>query len=350
MGKVTDVTNILTTGGLYTTEIRNQIIDNICQVFYCEPDDIDGLEPVQAGMTNIVLSFHYNGGKFIYRHPGLGSEILVDRGRETIMQKVVEEAGIDTTLVAMDVEEGWKIARYIEHYDFDYHNLNDMVRGVMLIRQLHEAPCRVRWNFDVIRKAEGIKARTDPAFYGQFEDFNTIRDSVYRLYHLSKTDGIRLCYTHGDARDVNFLINKDEIYLSDWEYGGYGDPGFDLGSYIAGGSHSVEDVERILFTYYRHSPSPEQRRHFYGYIAISGWFYMHWSMLKESKGQNPEPHKSRWFAYARDYSRMALEMYKAQSVDIASFPGYEGDLILKDTRTGVSVAPAVETMMVEKEE
>ena len=321
--------SIQTTGGLYTSEIQKKIIENICGVFFCNASDIRELEPVQAGMTNIVLSFRLRGGKYVYRHPGLGSEILVDRGRETIMQKVVEEAGIDTKLVAMDVEEGWKIARFIEHYDFDYHNLNDMVRGVMLLRRLHETPCHVRWNFDVIKKAEGIKAQIDHTQYGHFENFEDLRDRIYRLYHLAKNDGIKLCNTHGDARDVNFLINKDEIYLSDWEYGGYGDPGFDLGSYIAGGIHTVEDVNRILFTYFRHVPNPMQKRHFYAYIAISGWFYMHWSMLKESKGQNPEPHKSRWFGYAKEYSAMALQMYKDQGINIDSYDGYKGDLISK---------------------
>lgn len=143
---------IQTTGGLLTNEIKKNIITNICTVFNCKQTDIEELFPVQAGMTNIVLSFYLNGGKYVYRHPGLGSEILVDRGRETIMQKVVEDVGIDTTLVAMDVDSGWKIAKYIEHRDFDYHNMNDMVRGIMLLRTLHESPCKVRWNFDVIKK------------------------------------------------------------------------------------------------------------------------------------------------------------------------------------------------------
>lgn len=302
--------NIQTTGGLFTEEVRQTVLGNICKVFSCQEQDIEELTPVQAGMTNIVLSFRLNGGKYIYRHPGLGSDALVERGRETIMQKVVEDIGIDTTNIAMDVDEGWRIGRFVEHRDFDYHNLNDMVRAVMLFRTLHEAPCRVRWNFDVIKKAEGIKAQIAPEMYGHFEDFQALRDRIYKLAELAKTDGIKLCNIHGDARDVNFLINDEEIYLIDWEYGGYGDPGFDIGSYIAGGIHTVEEVDRILFTYYRRKPTPVQKRHFYAYIAISGWFYMHWSMLKESKGQDPEPHKTRWYNYAKEYSMMALEMYK----------------------------------------
>lgn len=302
--------DIQTTGGVFTEKIKQEIINKICTVFECSEADIEKLQPVQAGMTNIVLAFYINGGKYIYRHPGLGSDALVDRGRETIMQKVVEDLGIDTTLVAMDVEEGWRISKFVEHWNFDYHNLNDMVRAIMLLRQLHEAPCRVRWNFDVIKKAEEIKAQIKPESYGNFEDFEKIRERCYQLYDLTKTDGIRLCNVHGDARDVNFLINKEEIYLIDWEYGGYGDPGFDLGSYICGGDHSIEDIERILFTYYRRKPTEIQRRHFYGYIALTGWFYMHWTMLKESKGQAVGVNKKLWHHYANDFSRLALEMYR----------------------------------------
>lgn len=303
---------IQTTGGLLTEDGYKKICSTICCVFRCDREDIEDLKPVQAGMTNIVLSFKLNGGKYIFRHPGLGSDELVDRGRETVMQKVVEEAGIDTTLVAMDVEEGWRIGRYIEHRDFDYRNLNDMVRAVMLLRDLHSAPCRVRWEFDVIKKAEEIRERIPPECYGSFPDFDAIRDRIYRLDALTKSDGIQKCNVHGDARDVNFLINDEEIYLIDWEYGGYGDPGFDIGSYVCGGEHSVQDVERILFTYYRRRPTAVQRRHFYAYISICGWFYLHWTMLKEAKGQMVGHNKSLWYRYAKDWSKLALEMYSAE--------------------------------------
>lgn len=304
-----ELKDIQTTGGLFTEELRKNVVANICRVFYCSEDDIEELKPVQAGLTNIVLSFELNGGKYIYRHPGLGSEILVERGRETIMQKIVEDAGIDTTLIAMDVDEGWRIGRYIEHWDFDYKNLNDMVRAMMLFRRLHAAPCHVRWKFDVIEKAEGIKARIPPEKYGLFPDFDSIKERIYLLAKLAETDGIKKCNIHGDARDVNFLINKEEIHLIDWEYGGYGDPGFDIGTYVCGGQHTLADIDRILFTYYRHKPTEEQKRHFYAYIAISGWFFMHWTMLKLSKGQKVGILKEQWYHFANTLSLITLPLY-----------------------------------------
>ena len=304
---------VQTTGGVYTDDMRREIVENIAKVFECDEGDIRELAPVQEGMTNIVLSFKLNGGRFIYRHPGLGSDALVNRGREAIMQKIVEDIGIDTTLVAMDVEEGWRIGRFVDNDGFDYHNLNDMVRGVMLLRRLHDAPCKVRWNYDVIARAEGIKAQIPEGRYGGFPAFEEIRRRIYRLDELTKGDGVRRCSIHGDARDVNFLINKQEIHLIDWEYSGYGDPGFDIGSYVCGGDHSLEDIDRILFTYHRHAPSPEQKRHFYAYIAITGWFYMHWTMLKESKGQKVGVNKGLWYGYARTFSELALEMYEKEA-------------------------------------
>ncbi len=301
--------DVQTSGGLFTSQNRQVVVSNICRVFDCGENDIDELVPVQAGLTNVVLSFKLNGGKYVYRHPGLGSEILVERGRETIMQKIVEDAGIDTTLIAMDVDDGWRIGRFIEHYKFDYHNLNDMVRAVMLFRRLHSAPCHVRWNFDVIKKAESIRAQTDPEKYGLFPDFDIIRDRIYKLAELAEHDGIKKCNIHGDARDENFLINKEEIHLIDWEYGGYGDPGFDIGSYVCGGAHKLADIDRILFTYYRHKPTEIQKRHFYAYIAITGWFYMHWVMLKQSKGQAVGYLKEQWYHFAKNMSLVALPMY-----------------------------------------
>ena len=310
--------DVQTTGGLFTEESRKTVISNICSVFDCCENDIEELVPVQTGLTNVVLSFRLNGGKYVYRHPGLGSEILVERGRETIMQKIVEDAGIDTTLVAMDVDEGWRIGRFIEHWNYDYKNLNDMVRGVMLFRRLHSAPCHVRWNFDVIKKAENIKAQIEPEKYGHFPDFENIKNRIYKLAELAKTDGIKKCNIHGDARDENFLINKEEIHLIDWEYGEYGDPGFDIGSYVCGGQHTLADIDRILFTYFRRTPTEKQKRHFYAYIAITGWFFMHWTMLKLSKGQGVGILKEQWYHFAKNLSLIALPMYGIE-VDKAQY-------------------------------
>lgn len=301
--------DILTTGGAFTDSDKRVVLATICEVFSCTENEIKNLQPLQAGLTNVILSFKLRGGRFVYRQPGLGSDILIDRGRETIVQKVVEDIGVDATLVAMDVEQGWRIGKYIDHRPFKYDDLNDVVRGIMLLRKLHNAPCKVRWEFDVVKQAERIKSKIPPEKYGNFDGFGAIRQRCLRLYELAKNDGVAKCYIHGDARDENFLINDEEIYLIDWEYGGYGDPGFDIGSYVCGGKHTIEDIDRILRIYFRHSPTEKQRRHFFAYVAVTGYFFLHWTMLKESKGQHVGPLKQLWYHYAREISEYALTLY-----------------------------------------
>ncbi len=307
-------TSIQTTGGVIHQEDLEYIYQTICEVFNCNKEQIMNLQPIQRGLSNSVLTFELNGGKYVYRFPGLGSEILIDRGRESMIQSQANDARVDTTLVAMSVSKGWKIARYINNRGFDYKNVSDLVRGIRLLHKLHNAPVRVRWEFDVKAKWESIKDMTPSDKYGEnfieFPEFNNIKDRIYHLYELAKTDGVRKCITQGDSRDENFLINDSEIYLTDWEYAGYGDPGFDVGTYICGGDHSKEEVDRILFVYFGHEPSIIEKRHFYAWIAISGFFYMHWTMFKEASGQKIGYLKPLWYRFANEYSKLALEMYK----------------------------------------
>ncbi len=304
---------ILTTGGVLNPSDIEFINNCICEVFNCKPEDITELIPLQKGLSNSVLSFRYNGGKYVFRFPGLGSEILIDRGRESIIQRQIEDAGVDTSLVAMSVRYGWRISRFINTRTFHYHDVNDMVRGILQLRKLHAVKPKVRWEFDIREKWESIRDMTPDDKYGenfiQFPEFNVIKERIYKLYDLAIMDGIKKCLTHGDCRDENFLINDKEIHLIDWEYAGFGDPGFDIGSYVCGGDHSEEEVDRILFTYFGRKPSLKEQRHFYAYIAITGFFYMHWTMYKESQGQVIGYLKPLWYYYAKEYSKKALPLY-----------------------------------------
>jgi thiamine kinase-like enzyme len=305
--------SIQTTGGVLHSNDIEFINNCICEVFNCEPSQISELQPLQKGLSNSILSFRYNGGKYVFRYPGLGSEILIDRGRESIVQKQIEDAGVDTSLVAMSVRYGWRISRFVEARAFNYHDVNDMVRGIIQLRKLHAVRPKVRWEFDIKEKWEFIRDMTPTEKYGEnfsdFPEFKEIKERIYKLYELAKIDGIKNCLTHGDCRDENFLINSEEIHLIDWEYAGFGDPGFDIGSYVCGGDHSEEEVDRILFTYFGRKPSQKEQRHFYAYIGITGFFYMHWTMYKESQGQIIGYLKPLWYHFAKEYSEKALPLY-----------------------------------------
>jgi thiamine kinase-like enzyme len=296
-----------TSAGIITDEILVEITEVICDAFQCQKNQVKDFAILQEGLTNIALSFRYNGGRYVYRHPGRGADELVDRGRESIIQKTVEDASVDTTLVAMSVKHGWRISKFIENRGFDYESPTDRIRGLRLLRILHKAPAKVRWEFDVLEKAHDLKSKTPAEF--EYPEYGIIRPKIEKIYECSKKNGIKKCLTHGDARDVNFLINDREIHLIDWEYAGYGDPGFDIGTYVAGWEHSEQDVDNIIKCYLGRKPTELEYRHFISYVAISSYFFMHWTMWKEFSGQVVGIAKQRWCDYVLKYADIALSLY-----------------------------------------
>ena len=65
---------------------------------------------------------------------------------------------------------------------------------------------------------------------------------------------------------------------------------------------------------------------FYAYIGITGWFFMHWAMLKLSKGQGVGPLKERWYHFAKNMSIVALPMYGVE-VDKAQYDSAMATLV-----------------------
>ena len=136
----------------------------------------------------------------------------------------------------------------------------------------------------------------DPWLFGQIAACNALSD----VYAMGGEPKLAM-----NVMTISKEMTKEAVH--EVLRGGY-EKAYEAGTIITGG-HTIEDIDRILFTYYRHKPTHKQKRHFYAYIAITGWFYMHWTMLKESKGQKVGIHKTWWYTYARDFSKLALEMY-----------------------------------------
>ena len=55
---------IQTTGGTLNQKDLDFIYLTICEVFNCNEEQINDLKPLQKGLSNSVLSFELNGGKY----------------------------------------------------------------------------------------------------------------------------------------------------------------------------------------------------------------------------------------------------------------------------------------------
>ena len=65
-------------------DIHSEIIRNIKLVFRCDEEDIVDFRNVSEGMTNTSFIFKIDGVDYIYRHPGDGTESIINRRNEKI--------------------------------------------------------------------------------------------------------------------------------------------------------------------------------------------------------------------------------------------------------------------------
>lgn len=161
-----------------------------------------------------------------------------------------------------------------------------MVRAMILLRPLHASPARVRWEFDVVKKAEGMRGRIPPK---GFRELPRVRchqgprvpaERARRVRRHQEVQHPRGCTRRQLPRQRRGdLPHRLEVRGLRRPRLRHRKPR------RQGRSHGRGRGERVLFTYFRRKPTPVRRRHFYAYIAIGGWFYLHWTMLKESKGQ-----------------------------------------------------------------
>lgn len=72
----------------YINNIDSDIFKNICNTLHCEPKDVDDIFPIKAGLTNTSFRFSVNSCKYVYRHPGRGTERYINRSNEAHSMQV----------------------------------------------------------------------------------------------------------------------------------------------------------------------------------------------------------------------------------------------------------------------
>ena len=64
---------------LFLENVDSKIFDNICRVLDCTKSEIHDVYPLKKGLTNLSCHFSTNSGSYVYRHPGVGTDQMIDR-------------------------------------------------------------------------------------------------------------------------------------------------------------------------------------------------------------------------------------------------------------------------------
>ena len=115
----------------FIENVDSDIFDNIVQILGCSKSEIHDVYPLKQGLTNLSCHFATDSGEYVYRHPGVGTELLIDREGEVAAQKVARELGLDGTYIFEDPKRGWKISKFIPNCrNIDPHDAGQVAKDV----------------------------------------------------------------------------------------------------------------------------------------------------------------------------------------------------------------------------
>ena len=138
----------------YIKNTHSKIMANITKILNCQESDIVEFKAIKEGLTNTSFVFEVKGKKYVYRHPGDGTETIISRKHEKQSLEIAKQTGVDPTYIFMNEEEGWKISSYVSGIRMpDYDNFDDSKRVIKVLRDLHEKNMHVDWYFKQIGRA-----------------------------------------------------------------------------------------------------------------------------------------------------------------------------------------------------
>ncbi|MBE6027386.1 MAG: hypothetical protein E7227_02125 [Clostridiales bacterium] len=296
----------------YVNNTHSIIMQNICKALGCSEKDITGFKVIKKGLTNSSFIFETAGRKYVYRHPGEGTEEIISREHEKKALELAKSIGADPTFICMDDKEGWKISSYVENIRTpEYGSFDDSKRVIEVMRNLHDRKLSVDWSFmpweeacrieEILRREKGGIAD---------REFDTLKANVGKCYEKCKGDGTEMCFCHCDTYAPNWMLtDAGDTILIDWEYAGNADPGCDTGTYIMDSMWQVEDAERFIREYCGKDCTEKELFHHLAYTAILSYYWYVWALYREACGAIMGESLYNWHVMANRYSSYLVKEY-----------------------------------------
>ena len=293
----------------YLSHTHSGIIRNIKLVFRCDEEDIVDFRNVSEGMTNTSFIFKIDGVDYIYRHPGDGTDSIINRRNEKTSLIKAKQLGIDPTYIYADVNEGWKISRFVPRFrEPDYGSFADSKKVLSVLRKLHASDVKVDYGMRPWEDALSMQKLLTGKDPNCFAPHEALKAKIGRLYQMTLGDGVEKCFCHGDTYRPNWMLLPDgDVILIDWEYAGFSDPGIDVGYYIVDAMYDFPDAERFIKEYLGSGYDASGRFHYMAYTAIIAYYWFVWALYRESCGADMGQSLENWRAMAEKYADYLLK-------------------------------------------
>ena len=284
-------------------------MNTICSVFKVDQKAITDIRTLKEGMTNDSFIFTVNGNQYVFRSPGNGTELLINRTQEASVYDALIGSGISDEVIYLNPENGYKISKYIINArNLDPNNNLEVSQGINLIRELHSLDLKVSHDFNIFERIEEYLNYCNEANAILFSDFDEVSKLINQVKDVLSIISRPKVLAHVDSVPVNFMLSDKSIQLIDWEYSGMGDPLIDLAMFVVYSGYSEERSIELLREYLGRKETEDELIVLFSYIALAGYLWSLWTQLKQAEGQDFGTYGIEQYQYARSYARKVIKL------------------------------------------
>jgi thiamine kinase-like enzyme len=192
------------------------------------------LTPIPGGLSNRAWRLEAREGTWFVRRARPGAARLgVDRRSECIVLQTVATAGLAPPILACDPGAGLLVTRFIAGQAWqaaDVARSSHLHRVADCLRRLHQLAVPVGVQDVSYERQAGHLARGLPGADLELARLQALASSTFARLR-ERQVSTALC--HHDLHHLNMLEDRGRLWLVDWEYGGRGDPLFDVAGFLA---------------------------------------------------------------------------------------------------------------------
>ncbi|MFO1406942.1 MAG: phosphotransferase [Steroidobacteraceae bacterium] len=201
------------------------------------------LEPLPGGLSNHAWRAS-DGDRSCFVRLGRtdAGERGVDRASECALVGLAAAAGIAPPMLHCDPTHGLLVTRYIEGRAWsreDARRPANVARLGARIGELHRLDCPL----SVAPRSFVAQARLlEAQLQAPGREVGVLRLAARTAFERLASRGNVVAPCHDDLHHLNIIDDGERLWIVDWEYGGAGDPAYDLASYAC--QHELDDDAR----------------------------------------------------------------------------------------------------------
>ncbi len=239
-------------------------------------------EPLGGGITNHNYTVYVDDEKYVMRIPGAGTDIFIDRDNELECSIEAGKTGVTPRVLHHLKPENISVVQFIQGKTLTTDEItgnNSLItRIVSAIRVIHEkAAFKKRFDpFQTVRDYMDYVKKYDAPLPSDFDRMLGISEEIESAM---KKNPLQDVACHNDYLSENFLDDGKEIWIIDWEYGGRGDPYFDLGDFAV--EHPfLQEQEELIITEYCGELKNNRLYRMLLYKIVSDLWWSVWAMIQ----------------------------------------------------------------------